>query len=230
MLIGPQNLAPFLTEVRSRISSAALAVGRDPAGITLVAVTKTKPVGLIRAAAALGVTEFGENYVQEATEKIAELADLRLNWHFIGAVQANKTRSIAQSFGWVHGVDRLKIAQRLSEQRPFHAPPLNVCIQVELEPEPSKAGAAPSEVAELAAHMAKLPRLRLRGLMCIPPPLRDPDRQAGYFQQVTQLLAQLNAQGHALDTLSMGMSEDFEIAIRAGATMVRIGSAIFGVR
>lgn len=230
MLIGPQNLLSRLTEVRSRIRSAAIGAGRDPAGITLVAVTKTKPSALIREAAVHGVTDFGENYVQEATEKMAGLADLALTWHFIGALQSNKTRAVAQGFAWVHGIDRLKIAQRLSEHRPFHAPPLNVCIQVELEPEASKTGVAPGEVGALAARIAALPRLALRGLMCIPPPLHDPERQAGYFRQMRQLLQDLNAQGHAMDTLSMGMSEDFEIAIRAGATMVRVGSAIFGAR
>jgi hypothetical protein len=230
MLISPQNLLPRLTEVRSRIISAAAGAGRDPAGITLVAVTKTKPAALIREAAVQGVTDFGENYLQEATAKMAELADLTLTWHFIGALQSNKTRAVAQNFAWVHGVDRLKIAQRLSEHRPFHAPPLNVCIQVELEPEPSKAGVAPGQVDALASQVAVLPRLKLRGLMCIPPPTHDPRLQAGHFEHLAQLLRQLNARGHALDTLSMGMSEDFEIAIRAGATMVRVGSAIFGAR
>ena len=230
MLIGPQNLASRLTEVRSRIRSAAQAAGRDPAGITLVAVSKTKPPALIREAAVQGVTDFGENYVQEAIDKMAELADLPLTWHFIGALQSNKTRPVAQHFAWVHGVDRLKIAQRLSEHRPFHAPPLNVCIQVELEPEANKAGVAPAQVAALAGQVAQLPRLRLRGLMCIPPPMTDAASQEAHFRRMTQLLADLNAAGHDLDTLSMGMSEDFEIAIRAGATMVRVGSAIFGAR
>jgi pyridoxal phosphate enzyme (YggS family) len=230
MLISPQNLLSRLTEVRSRIISAAVGAGRDPAGITLVAVTKTKPAALIRAAAVQGVTDFGENYLQEALGKMAELNDLALTWHFIGALQSNKTRPVAQNFAWVHGVDRLKIAQRLSEHRPFHAPPLNVCIQVELEPEPGKAGVAPAEVAALATQMAGLPRLNLRGLMCIPPPVQDPQRQLGYFEHMARLLRQLNEQGHRLDTLSMGMSEDFEMAVRAGATMVRVGSAIFGAR
>ena len=230
MLIGPQNLAPPLTEVRSRINRAAVRSGRDPASITLVAVTKSKPESMIRQAAALGVTDFGENYVQEATEKMQALQDLPLTWHFIGAIQSNKTRIIAAGFHWVHSVDRLKTAQRLSEQRPFHAPPLNICIQVELVPEQSKGGASAEELPELAASIQQLPRLRLRGLMCLPPPLRDSGEQIALFERMTVLLQQLNACGLKLDTLSMGMSEDFELAIGAGATVVRIGSAIFGTR
>lgn len=230
MLIGPQNLAPHLTEVRSRINRAATAAGRDPSSITLVAVTKSKPESLIRQAAALGVTDFGENYVQEAAEKMLALQDLPLTWHFIGAIQSNKTRLIAAGYHWVHSVDRLKTAQRLSEQRPFHAPPLNVCIQVELVPEQSKGGVGPDELRELVQAIQQLPRLRLRGLMCLPPPLRDTGEQIALFARMTALLRQLNAQGLKLDTLSMGMSEDFELAIGAGATLVRIGSAIFGSR
>ena len=230
MLIGPQNLAPHLTEVRLRIKGAAERAGRDPASVTLVAVTKTKPVALIRQAAALGVTDFGENYLQEAEEKMSALQDLGLTWHFIGAVQSNKTRSIAAAFSWVHGVDRLKTAQRLAEQRPFHAPPLNVCLQVELVPEQSKGGVSAERLGELAAQIHHLPRLRLRGLMCIPPALHDAAAQAAIFDRLAGMLAQLNARGLKLDTLSMGMSEDYEIAIGAGATMVRIGTAIFGSR
>ena len=230
MLIGPQNLAPHLTEVRSRINRAATAAGRDPTAITLVAVTKSKPAALIRQAAALGVTDFGENYVQEAAEKIQALQDLPLTWHFIGAIQSNKTRTLAASYQWVHSVDRLKTAQRLSEHRPFHAPPLNVCIQVELVPEQSKGGVAVDELPDLAAAVQQLPRLHLRGLMCLPPPMQAPGEQRALFERLAALLRQLNAQGLKLDTLSMGMSEDFELAIGAGATLVRIGSAIFGSR
>ncbi len=230
MLIGPQNLAPHLTEVRSRINRAATAAGRDPTAITLVAVTKSKPAALIRQAAALGVTDFGENYVQEAAEKIQALQDLPLTWHFIGAIQSNKTRTLAASYQWVHSVDRLKTAQRLSEHRPFHAPPLNVCIQVELVPEQSKGGVAVDELPDLAAAVQQLPRLCLRGLMCLPPPMQAPGEQRALFERLAALLRQLNAQGLKLDTLSMGMSEDFELAIGAGATLVRIGSAIFGSR
>ncbi len=209
---------------------AAVDAGRDPLGITLVAVSKTHPASLIREAAGYGVTDFGENYLQEALPKQDELAQLPLTWHFIGAIQSNKTRDIAERFAWAHGVDRLRIARRLSEQRPLHAPPLNICLQVELVPEPSKAGVSPAELPGLAAQVAALPRIRLRGLMCIPPPTQDMDLQSARFAQLAALQAQLNAQGLALDTLSMGMSEDFEIAIRAGATMVRVGSAIFGAR
>ncbi len=230
MLIGPQNLVSRLTEVRSRIKRAAEAHRRDPAAITLIAVSKTKPAALIRQAAALGVTDFGENYVQEAAEKMDALRDLQLTWHFIGAIQSNKTRVIAESYSWVHGIDRLKTAQRLSEQRPFHSPPLNVCIQVELVPEQTKAGVCPETLPELAAQIHLLPRLRLRGLMCLPPAMHDARVQSGVFERLAGLLAQLNSQGLKLDTLSMGMSEDFELAIGAGATMVRVGSALFGAR
>jgi pyridoxal phosphate enzyme (YggS family) len=195
-----------------------------------VAVTKSKPESLIRQAAAMGVTDFGENYVQEAAEKMRALQDLPLTWHFIGAIQSNKTRIIAASYQWVHSVDRLKTAQRLSEQRPFHAPPLNICIQVELVPEQSKGGVSPEELPELAAAVRQLPRLCLRGLMCLPPPMRESGEQSALFERMTALLQQLNARGLKLDTLSMGMSEDFELAIGAGATLVRIGSAIFGSR
>ena len=230
MLIGPQNLASRLADIRYRIERAARESGRDPAGITLVAVSKTKPEEAIREAAEHGVTDFGENYVHEATAKMAGLADLPVRWHFIGAVQSNKTREIAAHFAWVHAIDRLKTAQRLSDQRPFHAPPLNVCIQVELVPEAGKSGVAPDDAATLARQVAALPRLRLRGLMCIPPPMTDPALQEARFGELARLLAQINRDGLNLDTLSMGMSDDFEIAIRAGATLVRVGSAIFGAR
>ena len=168
MLIGPQNLAVHVNHVRSRITRAALAAGRDPAAVTLIAVTKAKPAESVRAAATAGVTDFGENYLQEALGKMDRLADLALHWHFIGGLQSNKTRAIAERFEWVHSIDRLSVARRLSEQRPFHAPPLNVCIQVALVPEPTKGGVDPAILAELALQMAELPRLRLRGLMCDP--------------------------------------------------------------
>ena len=170
MLIGPQNLTLHVNHVRSRIHRAAAAAGRDPAAVTLVAVTKTQTAETIRVTATAGVTDFGENYLQEALPKMDNLADLRLRWHFIGGIQSNKTRTIAERFDWVHGIDRFSIARRLSEQRPFHAPPLNLCIQVELVPEPNKGGVAPDEVGRLAAAVAELPRVAMRGLMCVPPP------------------------------------------------------------
>jgi pyridoxal phosphate enzyme (YggS family) len=196
----------------------------------LVAVTKGKTAESIRLAATAGVTNFGENYLQEAQPKLEQLADLPLTWHFIGAIQSNKTRDIAERFDWVHSVDRIQIARRLSNQRPFHAPPLNVCLQVELIPEPNKSGVNPTELNALAAAVAELPRLKLRGLMCVPPPQRDVAAERAVFGRLRGLLQELNAAGLALDTLSMGMSGDFEAAIAEGATIVRIGTAIFGSR
>jgi pyridoxal phosphate enzyme (YggS family) len=232
MLIDPQNLTVHVNRVRSRIRQAAMAAGRDPDAVTLVAVTKAKTAEDIRLAATAGVTDFGENYVQEALAKKARLTDLSLNWHFIGRLQSNKTRDIAAGFDWVHSVDRLGVARRLSEQRPFHAPPLNLCIQVALVPEPSKGGVAPQALAALAAEVAGLPRVRLRGLMCVPPPEPQPNPAAErlVFARLRDLLEDLKAGGLNLDTLSMGMSADFESAIAAGATMVRIGTALFGNR
>ena len=174
MLIGPQNSTLHVNHVRSRILRAAAAAGRDPAAVTLVAVTKAQTAETVRVAATAGVTDFGENYLQEALAKMDRLADLTLRWHYIGGIQSNKTRAIAERFDWVHSIDRLSVARRLSEQRPFHAPPLNLCIQVELVPEPNKGGVEPGAVGPLAAAAAELPRVRLRGLMCIPPP--QPDR------------------------------------------------------
>ena len=207
-----------------------MAAGRDPASITLVAVTKTQPAGVVRAAALLGVTEFGENYVREAAEKIESVADPALDWHFIGGLQANKTRTVASLFGWVHSIDRLSLARRLSEQRPFHAPPLNLCIQVALVPEATKGGVAPADVPGLAREIAALPRIRLRGLMCLPPPVAGSAAQRDLFASLRRLRERLNADGLGLDTLSMGMSGDFEAAILEGATHVRIGTALFGER
>lgn len=230
MLIGPQNLTQNVSHVRSRINEAARAAGRDPATITLVAVTKSKAAESVRAAATAGVTDFGENYLKEALQKMDALENPALRWHFIGALQSNKTRPVAERFDWVHGIDRLAIARRLSEQRPFHAPPLNACIQVALVPEPTKRGVEPGALAELAAAIRALPRLKLRGLMCIPPPQPGPDVQRPLFARLRRLLEDLNAQGLGLDTLSMGMSADFEAAIAEGATMVRVGTAIFGER
>jgi len=230
MLTGPQNLPENLRSIRSRIERAARAAGRDPASVTLVAVGKSQHAKLLRAAATLGVTDFGENYLQESMEKIELLADLAPRWHFIGAVQANKTRAIAARFDWVHSVDRLAIAARLAQQRPAHAPALNICLQVALAAEPNKGGLAPAALADAAVKVAALPRLRLRGLMCLPQPQADPDAQRRAFAELRGLLEDLNTEGFALDTLSMGMSADFEAAILEGATHVRIGTALFGAR
>jgi pyridoxal phosphate enzyme (YggS family) len=230
MLIGPQNSTLHVNHVRSRIRQAATAAGRDPASVTLVAVTKAQTAETIRLAATAGVTDFGENYLQEALAKMDQLTDLAMRWHFIGGIQSNKTRAIAERFDWVHSVDRLSHARRLSEQRPYHAPPLNLCIQVELVPEPTKGGVAPGEVAVLAAAAAVLPRIRLRGLMCLPPPQFGVAAERAVFARLRILQEELNASGHKLDTLSMGMSADFESAIAEGATLVRIGTALFGSR
>src|SRR5579863_4607549 len=230
MLIGPQNSTLQVNEVRSRIQKAATAAGRDPASVTLVAVSKSQTAESMRLAATAGVTDFGENYLQEALPKMDGLAALSLRWHFIGAIQSNKTRAIAERFDWVHSIDRLSVARRLSEQRPFHAPPLNLCIQVELIAEPNKAGVEPGEVRPLAAAAAQLPRVRLRGLMCVPPPQPNAMAARAVFARLRILLEELNASGFELDTLSMGMSGDFESAIAEGATLVRLGTALFGSR
>ena len=233
MLIGPQKLAANVICVRNRIVQAAVAAGRAPDSVTLIAVSKTQGAESVRDAAMAGVTEFGENYLQEAIEKmdaVASAAAGPLHWHFIGTVQSNKTRSIAERFDWVHGIDRLSHARRLAEQRPFHAPALNLCIQVALVPEPTKGGIAPSALPELANAIARLQRVRLRGLMCVPPLLPDVSAQRAVFARLRGLLHELNAGGLGLDTLSMGMSGDFEAAIAEGATHVRIGTAVFGPR
>jgi hypothetical protein len=230
MLIGPQNLTLHVNHVRSRIRSAAIAAGRDPESVTLVAVTKAKTAESVRLAATAGVTDFGENYLQEAQVKMDQLADLKLRWHFIGGIQSNKTRTIAERFDWVQSVDRLSVARRLSEQRPASDPPLNVCIQVALVPEPTKGGVAPDALLELATAVAGLPRLVLRGLMCVPPPQPNAAAERAVFARLKAALTGLNAGGLKLDTLSMGMSGDFESAIAEGATLVRIGTALFGAR
>lgn len=230
MLISPQNVAVHVNHVRSRVRQAALAAGRDPASVTLVAVSKGKGAEFLRSAAMAGVTDFGESYLQEALQKLEALAGLPLRWHFIGAMQSNKTRAIAERFDWVHSIDRLSVARRLSEQRPFNAPALNLCIQVALVPEPAKRGVDFSVLADLAARTAALPRVHLRGLMCLPPPQPDMAAERAMFAKLRELLEGLNDDGHALDTLSMGMSGDFESAIAEGATHVRIGTALFGDR
>ena len=230
MLTRPQNLAADLQAVRDRITAAALTAGRDPVSVTLVGVSKTHPAAVVQAAIAAGLTDLGENYVQEAVAKIDGIADPRVTWHLIGPLQGNKTRDVAERFQWVHTVDREKIARRLSEQRPHHAPPLQVCLQVRLGGEESKSGVEPHELEALAGQVAVLPRLRLRGLMCIPPAEEDPARQRHWFAELRRLRDALNARGHALDVLSMGMSADLELAIAEGATHVRVGTAIFGPR
>ena len=230
MLMVPQNSRDEVRKVRNRIESATQAAKRNVDSVTLLAVSKAQPANSIRAVAEAGVRDIGESYLQEALGKIEELKDLPLTWHFIGRVQANKTRVIASHFDWVHGVDRLKIAERLSEQRPFHAPPLNVCLQVNIGGEDSKGGVNPSELPPLVAAVGALPRLKLRGLMCIPPDEDDPARQRMWFAAMRRAFEELNAAGARLDTLSMGMSGDFEAAILEGATIVRIGTALFGER
>lgn len=224
------TIAERLHAVLARIEAAALAVGREPASVRLLAVSKTWPAGAVREAAAAGQFAFGENYVQEGVDKVEALRELGLEWHFIGPLQSNKTRPVASAFDWVHGVDRLKIAERLSAQRDVHLPPLNVCIQVNVSGEASKSGVAPDEVVALATSVAALPRLQLRGLMCIPEPTQDLALLRSRFALLRGLRDELVGRGLGLDTLSMGMSDDIEAAIAEGATIVRVGTAIFGER
>ncbi|WP_053127997.1 YggS family pyridoxal phosphate-dependent enzyme [Pseudomonas sp. MIACH] len=221
------TIADNIGLVSQRIRAAADAVQRDANSIHLLAVSKTKPAQALREAYAAGMHEFGENYLQEALGKQAELTDLPLSWHFIGPIQSNKTRAIAENFAWVHSVDRLKIAQRLSEQRPADLPALNICIQVNVSGEASKSGCTPADLPALANAISALPRLKLRGLMAIPEPTEDRAEQDAAFASVRDLQNSLNL---PLDTLSMGMSHDLESAIAQGATWVRIGTALFGAR
>lgn len=225
-----EALAQRLATLRQRIDAAAQAAGRDVRSVTLLAVSKGQPVAQLRAAMALGLAEFGENYVAEALPKIAALAGSGAVWHFIGRLQSNKTRVVAEHFTWVHGVDRLKIAERLSEQRPFHAPPLNLCLQVRVAEDPDKAGIAPADLLPLGRQIAMLPRLRLRGLMAMLPFGSDEAAQHAGFGALRRLAEAATAAGLPLDTLSMGMSADLESAIAEGATIVRIGTALFGPR
>ena len=226
------SIAENILQVRGRIASACQAFDRLPANVNLLAVSKTCPGVAVREAHAGGQRDFGENYVQEALGKIAELADLRsdLRWHLIGPLQSNKARDVAAHFDWVHSVDRMKLAQRLSELRPAELAPLQVCLQVNISGEASKSGAAPQDVPALARAVAALPRLKLRGLMAIPEPAGDLASQRAPHRALRQLLQTLNAEGLALDTLSIGMSADLEAAIAEGATWVRVGTAIFGSR
>lgn len=223
-------IADNLQRIRSRIANACQHAARPPESVTLLAVSKTFGADAVVQAHAAGQLAFGENYIQEAVEKIQALAHLPLQWHCIGPIQSNKTRQVAEHFDWVHTVDRLKIAQRLNEQRPAQLAPLSVCIQVNVDGGSTKSGVAPADALELARAVAALPRLRLRGLMCIPEPATDFVAACAVFTGARDLLDQLNRAGLALDTLSMGMSDDLEAAIASGSTMVRVGSAIFGKR
>jgi PLP dependent protein len=241
--MGPQNLPERVAEVRERMEKAASGAGRCVDCITLLGISKGQPAAAVHAAARAGLRNFGESYLQEALEKIVAVEQLEaraapqgaprvseLTWHFVGRLQSNKTRPVAEGFAWVHAVDRLKIAERLAEQRPYYAPPLNVCLQVNVAGEGSKGGVGFAELPALAAAVAALPRLKLRGLMCLPPEETDPARQRHWFRKLHEALDGLNAAGLTLDTLSMGMSGDLEAAIQEGATIVRVGTALFGPR
>lgn len=225
------SIAANLQAVRARIAAACVAAGRAANSVQLLAVSKTWPAAGVREVVAAGQRAFGENYVQEAIDKAAELREFDLEWHFIGPLQSNKTRPVAENFAWVHSVDRLKIAERLSAQRPSGLPPLQVCLQVNVSGEASKSGCAPQQTLDLSAAIGKLPGLRLRGLMAIPEPTPDMWRQRSQFALLRQTLERINAGlDGRLDTLSMGMTDDLEAAIMEGATIVRVGTAIFGKR
>jgi len=226
------TLQDRITAVRTRMNTACALVQRDPRQVGLICVSKTQPAAAVREAHALGERHFGENYVQEALDKIAALADLRpgLTWHFIGPLQSNKSRAVAEAFDWVHSVDSLKLARRLSEQRPAHLPSLQVCVQVNIDDEGSKSGVSPSEALALVDAIGALPRLQLRGLMSIPAPHPDPGYRGAHDALAALLRAINQARGLQMDTLSMGMSNDLEAAVAAGATWVRVGTAVFGAR
>ncbi|OGT82042.1 MAG: YggS family pyridoxal phosphate enzyme [Gammaproteobacteria bacterium RIFCSPLOWO2_02_FULL_61_13] len=225
-----QNIAQNLAEIRAELETSAARYGRSAAAITLLAVSKSQGPAAIRAVAACGQREFGESYLQEAIAKMGQLSDLPLTWHFIGPVQANKTRLIARHFHWVHSVDRDKIARRLAEARAPAAAPLNVCLEVNISGESTKAGVAPAAAVELARYIAALPGLRLRGLMAMPEPATTLDVQRAAFRRLRELFAELRQAGLDLDTLSMGTTSDLEAAIAEGATIVRVGTGIFGPR
>jgi pyridoxal phosphate enzyme (YggS family) len=224
------NLQQRLSQVREQIRRFALSCDRDPTTVRLIAVSKTRPASEIREVWEAGQKAFAENYLQDALQKIPALGDCDIEWHFIGRIQSNKTRAIAENFSWVHTLSSLKHARRLNEQRPETLPPLNICVQLNLTGEQSKSGIAKDELAALLEKMADLPHLRLRGLMTMPPADASPDLQHQVFAQLKQLLEEMNRLGHSLDSLSMGMSGDMQAAICEGATMVRIGTAIFGPR
>ncbi|KAF0191168.1 MAG: hypothetical protein FD165_2100 [Gammaproteobacteria bacterium] len=226
----PHFIAECLAEIRDRITRAEQAYHRPPHAVTLLAVSKAQPEQSLRAAYKAGQRCFGESYLQEASAKMTALADLAIDWHFIGRMQANKTRQIAESFSWVHGVDRLKIAQRLSDQRPGHLPPLNICLQIKLSDEPTKSGADPDTLLAMARDITKLTGTRLRGLSVIPEPTSNFAAQRKVFGILRAAAERLADDGITIDTLSMGMSDDFEAAIAEGATIVRVGAAIFGER
>jgi pyridoxal phosphate enzyme (YggS family) len=227
---NPTTIPAQLRQVQERIQQACVTAARDPLSVRLLAVSKTFPASQVAEAFAAGQTAFGENYIQEAVEKITALAHLPLEWHCIGPIQSNKTRLVAEHFDWVHSVDRLKIAQRLSEQRPGNLAPLNVCLQINIDGGPTKSGVAPAEALALAQAAAQLPRLRLRGIMTIPEPSENFASASKAHREARALFDALCQSGLALDTLSMGMSADLEAAISEGSTMVRVGSAIFGGR
>ena len=224
------TISANLQAVLARIAAAAKQSGKNPDDISLLAVSKTWPASDVREAAAAGQKAFGENYVQEGIDKVVELAALGLEWHFIGPLQSNKTRRVAETFDWVHSVDRLKIAERLSEQRPDSLPPLQICLQINVSGEDTKSGLPINEASAIAHRIAQLPRLQLRGLMAIPAPVDDFSEQRNAFRRLREIFEQLKKDGLSLDTLSMGMSHDLEAAVAEGATLVRVGTAIFGER
>ena len=232
MLTNPQFSPSRLLAVHERIEAAVAAAGRPAGSVTLIGVTKTQSAAVVEGAIRSGLLQLGENYLQEALPKLAALEAYRerVTWHYIGQLQSNKTRPVAEEFDWVHTVDRIKVAERLSAQSSFHGPPLNVCLQIRLGDEPTKGGLPPEQAIDLAHAVSALPRLRLRGLMCITPESSSHDEQRRHFAAMRHLLEALNGAGFALDTLSMGMSGDLEAAIMEGATHVRIGTAIFGER
>jgi pyridoxal phosphate enzyme (YggS family) len=230
MLSRPQNCSQSASVVQERIAEACRAAGRSVDSVTLLAVSKGQSAAAIDSATRAGVEHFGENFLQESLPKIAELAGRELTWHFIGRLQTNKTRPVAENFAWVHGVDRLKIADRLSAQRPYHAPALNICLQLHVGGEASKGGVEAADMRELANAVRGLPNVALRGLMCMPPAETDEARQRAWFREARQVFDYLNEHGFGLDTLSMGTSADFPAAIAEGATVVRVGTAIFGPR
>ncbi len=219
-----------LRKIRDLLAEAALDAGRRPESVKLLAVSKKQPVSAIVEAISAGQTDFGENQVAEGIDKITEIANPDLTWHFIGHLQTNKTRAVAEHFDWVHSIDRIKTARRLSDQRPDGMTPLNVCVQVNVDDEHSKSGVPLAEAARLAREIAALPRLRLRGFMCLPAIREDADAQRKPFRRLRELAAQLEADGLETDTLSMGMSGDFRAAVMEGSTIVRVGTAIFGAR